>query len=240
MIIVSCLSCGKTFKTHKCWLKRGSGKFCSKKCVVIEQTQEMKDFRTECIKKAVKNGVKLGRKTTKILTKCKICNIDILSHPSSIRVTCSKECLKEHRKSYPKRTFKHSDASKIKMSITRKNSPPVGFIAKPKRGENHFRWRGGATSEGEKIRKSKEYIEWRTSVYTRDNFTCVFCGKVGGKLNADHIKPFSLYPELRLELSNGRTLCFNCHKKTDTYGFLFYNKNIKKYPNKNEDVELKF
>ena len=39
----------------------------------------------------------------------------------------------------------------------------------------------------------------------------------GGKLNADHIKPFSLFPELRFDLNNGRTLCVECHKKTDTY-----------------------
>ena len=40
----------------------------------------------------------------------------------------------------------------------------------------------------------------------------VYCGQVGGYLEADHIKPFSLYPELRFELSNGRTYCKPCHK----------------------------
>lgn len=37
-------------------------------------------------------------------------------------------------------------------------------------------------------------------------------------LHADNIKPFALYPELRFEVTNGRTLCIPCHKKTGTYG----------------------
>lgn len=39
----------------------------------------------------------------------------------------------------------------------------------------------------------------------------------GRKQSQDHIKPFAYYPDLRFELSNGRTLCIDCHKKTDTY-----------------------
>jgi 5-methylcytosine-specific restriction endonuclease McrA len=63
-----------------------------------------------------------------------------------------------------------------------------------------------------------ENTQWRKAVFERDNYTCVFCNIKGGKLQADHIKPYCLYPDLRWELDNGRTLCFECHKKTDTYG----------------------
>lgn len=91
------------------------------------------------------------------------------------------------------------------------------------RGKNHHFWKGGVTPINERIRKSKEYKIWRTAVFERDNYTCIWCGSRSGygkaiELNADHIKPFSLFPELRFAIDNGRTLCKSCHKKTSTYG----------------------
>lgn len=80
-----------------------------------------------------------------------------------------------------------------------------------RRGKDHPCWRGGITTENTKIRTSLEYIAWREDVIRRDHNTCVFCGYYGDKLNADHIKPFSKYPELRFEVNNGRTLCEDCH-----------------------------
>jgi 5-methylcytosine-specific restriction endonuclease McrA len=62
-----------------------------------------------------------------------------------------------------------------------------------------------------------EYKLWRRAVFTRDNFTCIWCG-IKGDIEADHIKPWSLFPALRYAIDNGRTLCKDCHKKTDTYG----------------------
>lgn len=92
------------------------------------------------------------------------------------------------------------------------------------RGEKHWRWNNGATPKNHAIRNSLEYKLWRRAVFDRDKYTCVFCGNMGGRIEADHIKPFAFYPELRFELSNGRTLCKPCHKKTDTYLNAYYKK----------------
>src|SRR3990167_4878670 len=69
------------------------------------------------------------------------------------------------------------------------------------RGEKHWNWQGGKSKERERIQRSLEYKAWRITVFERDNYTCVFCGERGGKLNADHIKPFSTYPSSRLDVS---------------------------------------
>lgn len=84
-------------------------------------------------------------------------------------------------------------------------------------GENHYNWKGGITPEYRKLRNSVEYKLWRSAVFKRDNWTCIWCGKIGGKLNSDHIKPFAYYPELRFAIDNGRTLCVDCHKTTKTF-----------------------
>ena len=105
---------------------------------------------------------------------------------------------------------KASLETRIKMSNSRKGS------------KNHF-WRGGITSVSVAIRGSFEYKLWRDTVFERDGYTCIWCGIKSGQgkaviLHADHIKPFSLYPELRFAIDNGRTLCIDCHKTTETYG----------------------
>lgn len=155
---------------------------------------------------------------------------------------------------------KHTEATKLKMSLThkgRKKKPfselarrnmseagkksfadgrvhPRGMLGKKTseatkeklrqyRGAKAANWKGGVTHIHQAIRTSTEYRLWRKAVFERDNFTCVECAVRNGKgvsvrLEADHIKPFALFPELRFAIDNGRTLCAGCHRKTDTYG----------------------
>ena len=85
-------------------------------------------------------------------------------------------------------------------------------------GPRNPNWRGGVTTENVCLRGSRKMKVWRKAVFERDNYTCQTCGTRGGRLNADHIKPFATHPDLRFDVSNGRTLCEPCHRKTPTYG----------------------
>lgn len=155
----------------------------------------------------------------RIIVKCLNCNKDILTKDNNRkRKYCSRLCATQYqiktgnwcakkgrpspKKGIPSnckpmlgRTF--SLAHRIKISLT-------------KTGKTCFS--GFGKSRSDLFRQSKAYKEWRLSVFHRDSFKCQSCGKVGNNIEAHHIKEFSLYPELRLSLDNGITLCGECHR----------------------------
>jgi hypothetical protein len=89
------------------------------------------------------------------------------------------------------------------------------------------------------IRRRQVYMDWRRSILERDNYQCQICGIRNGVglgktvyLNVDHIEPLidivnkynlktvedMINCDVMWSMENGRTLCVECHKKTDTYG----------------------
>lgn len=80
-------------------------------------------------------------------------------------------------------------------------------------GSKNGNWKGGTTPDIQKFYMSSEWKELRTKVFIRDNYTCRDCNKHGGYLEANHIKPRSKYPDLKLVASNIETLCKPCHDK---------------------------
>jgi len=85
----------------------------------------------------------------------------------------------------------------------------------------------GLTPLAEIIRRTVTYKLWRKAVFIRDRFQCQDCGRISGRLNAHHPRPFvklledykitsygqAIRTEELWDINNGITLCIPCHKK---------------------------
>lgn len=56
------------------------------------------------------------------------------------------------------------------------------------------------------------YIKWAQEVKKRDRYTCVICNLREGELNSHHLNGWNIFIDERYLISNGVTLCANCHE----------------------------
>lgn len=194
-----CVWCKKEFLS---W-KFQNRSFCSNKCSALWKTRKHRD---------------------KII--CKICHKKFIAISSKKRIYCSRKC-------YLK--FKSRNTTTIKCYICNK---PVQSPSARKRkycshkclgislstqyiGKNNPAYVDGESKnrllERDRYRELRTYRQWRQKVYKRDKYTCQECGrkrKRGDRveLNAHHIKSWVEHPRLRFKLSNGLTLCKECHR----------------------------
>lgn len=166
-----------------------------------------------------------------MLKTCEFCNVEFNARRSIIRF-CGQSCSSKWRvKNHPL----PASCFKKGVSVWNKGIKMSGMSGKRHSQETKEKmrlsssgplssnWKGGITEENYRIRRSKKYADWRTSVFIRDGYSCQSCGAKSSagnrvRLEADHIKPFATFPELRFDLDNGRTLCASCHRKTPTWG----------------------
>ena len=76
-------------------------------------------------------------------------------------------------------------------------------------GEHNYQW---IEDREDGIRRgNRETKAWREAVFVRDDYTCQCCNRRRAKLNAHHLFDDQHHRDLSLEVSNGVTLCKDCH-----------------------------
>lgn len=204
LISKDCRICGTTFhkKQNKSWKDwHEKAKYCSRRCSALS----VRD------KTIARNKAGVGKKASDE----------------------AKQKMSLARRGKPSHMLgkKHNEETKrkIKDSTLAAQTPEVRLKKSlSHRGEKSYNWKGGRTSLKHAMRTTGSYIGWRTNVFIRDNYTCVWCGDGrGGNLEADHIvevktifdkyKLINIHEILACEalwdVDNGRTLCKTCHIK---------------------------
>lgn len=199
-----CLCCGCEFIARKREWSRAAQKYCSRPCA----NQAHRIFRT-----------------------CQYCGKEYSKYQN--KKFCSRKC-----RGLDSRGRQLSDEHVAKLSAAKKgkvqpwlHAPEVrqkisdaltGKALPHRRGKNHWRFKG--IHAGHLFRNylngQVEYKTWKIAVLVRDDYTCQCCGDRGGKLQAHHIRPWAEYPDERLDIDNGTTLCHYCHSFIHSNEFL--------------------
>jgi len=214
-----CPTCGKKFKGRK------NQAYCSVKCRGASHKKPIIGY-----KKCLYCGKEFPyRETLKVRSYGRIGSIK--------QKFCSKFCSINYLNKSLASRKRTSERLKNKSSPLKGRKLSLSPEQREKRrlnklGPKNCLWKGGISQLQKLIRGSSYYLRWRKDIFERDNYTCQICEKKGEKIQADHYpKTFAYLLEKNniktLEqainceelwnISNGRTLCIDCHKKTDTY-----------------------
>jgi 5-methylcytosine-specific restriction endonuclease McrA len=123
--------------------------------------------------------------------------------------------------------YKHREESKRKAAATHLAywaANPEKAKARGKRGERHYKWKGGASRLNRSVRQMTENRRWMDAVKERDG-CCQRCGSTQ-RLEAHHLTELAVlieqhgiknrndarcFAHVLWDLANGETLCESCH-----------------------------
>ena len=215
MVDLICPICNTGFKRKPSYLKRYKNPTCSLSCAYKMRPKEnLPNW---------KGGI------SEVDIKCKYCGNSFIGIKD--RKYCSPECGHKDRvgKERPKRGKRlkliciwcNKKFERLRCNIRTKHnfcSPDClhKWMEGKYSGENNGRWRKDRNqiSNINILRNLREMTDWKLAVYKRDEFTCQLCGSTkSGNFNAHHIKKLAKHPDLAFDISNGVTLCVDCHKE---------------------------
>lgn len=189
---IECVSCGKSKLVTKLLAEKSTG-YC-KDCFPV-YCKTIAASRKKAEQKKAEIGVK----------KCILCSKEFNYRVNQKREKkyCSVDCSS-------KNSFKNITAEqRLKGIKSRSEGEKWSLYVESIKGEKNKRFTGNRNGR----QNNMALKNWRKKVFQRDLYTCQKCNIKGGRLEAHHIKLYSKYPDLQTEVSNGITLCYDCHNK---------------------------
>jgi 5-methylcytosine-specific restriction endonuclease McrA len=195
-----CVKCYNNYTSKKHVLLKQKHQFTCKKCIGKINTEDrFKDL----------TGHKFGKLT--------VLSFNYEKNKNYYWLTLC-EC--GNKKSINSRSFKTGrvvSCGCYSKELTKTQRTPLLIENNKKRsGENHHNWNPNLTEVDRQERKRSNNIFklLNKEVFKRDNYTCQCCYKRGSQvINAHHIYPYAEFPDLRYNIDNLITLCYDCHKK---------------------------
>lgn len=231
-----------TVSNRSGFIVRGHGRLMAAKAAGLEvcpvDYQDYENEAAEILDMLMDNGLqprvgmqrnRWGRVLEGMRMCCMRCGKWFYMRPSELgRVFCSTACARAHSRVYPKQEYECKFCGRVFTGSEKphSNSPHTycslvcrDLAYRELKGPSNPNWQGGKGTEHQRIRQTAAYAEWRHAVYVRDDYTCQECGARGVRLHAHHIKPFAGNPTLRTDVTNGVTLCLECHGKKHNKAF---------------------
>lgn len=215
-----CLVCNTIFVKNSQYSKRqwDNAKYCSGKCFGVIQSKRMtgakrphtKEWNKKISEAHLAKGLSWFKPCLYCKKKFKVYNFNPNARFCSIKCRSKVVPMPPH----PDRT----GSIPWNKGLNRQTDERILRMSLDRSGQKNWQWAGGVSRAHRYAYSTAEYRIWRKAVFERDDYICQICFIRGGQLEADHIKCFAHHPDLRVEISNGRTLCKNCHKKTPNFG----------------------
>lgn len=193
-LTTQCVRCGTSFTVKASLLARGKGKYCTRACYEAGRAQ--------------------------VTRTCAQCGQDFLALPAVVSkgrgIFCSQECAMRGRtgplaggwRGGPVSHNCHFCGQHFEANASRTRAR----FCSPRCHDRYRTHLNGRAQYGGAL-----YRQWRTAVFTRDNFTCQHCSTRGGQLHAHHLASWASTPALRYTVANGLTLCASCHGKLHVF-----------------------
>lgn len=212
-----CEFCGKEFETE-----RDVARFCNHKCYWgwLNGRTYNREIRTCPVCKK-----KFEVQRYRDVKYCSInCYHELLRVKRGRLLSTKKACFSNKKKERKIIKCLNCEKEMEVMFDSKRKFCSKSCVNKYRVGEKSSGWKGGISSRYDRLKRSNEWKAWRTSVFERDNYTCMDCGIRSGCgkkifLHPHHLVSVFKDESMVFDINNGITLCASCHGRRHAMTF---------------------